>query len=72
MTEVSLYGPFSYRSTHNSESKLADDHTCVLCKQSIGIDRPYSFWFKDDSLKPKNMRYVHENCYQKWIEKNKS
>jgi hypothetical protein len=70
MTDAMLYGPCMYRSTCDSEVKIADDHNCIRCKQPVGTDRPYHFWFRGSTVNPEDMRYAHVDCYEKWL-KNK-
>ncbi len=63
MPETTILGPVKYESHIDSHRLIANDHTCTICKEPIGLDRSYLFWFKGNTFAPKDFRRAHEKCF---------
>ncbi len=56
--QVEIHGPFTYKSSNDTESKISQWLICPYCKQSMGTDTPY-IWY----LHKGKPRRVHEKCF---------
>lgn len=64
MSETTILGPVKYESSNDSHRLVANDSACTICKEPIGLDRSYVFWFKGgNTLAPKDLRRAHEKCF---------
>ena len=65
MAETVILGPVKYESLIDSHRLVANDYTCTICKQPVGLDRLYVFWFKGNTYAPKDLRRAHETCFNR-------
>lgn len=63
MPEIIILGPVKYESFNDSHVKIACDYSCTICKEPVGLNRPYVFWFKGNTYAPKDLRRAHEKCF---------